>query len=136
VDFNPEVLRQLESQHVHAIFGDISSVDTLAHTHIEQAKVIISSIPDMMLKGVSNLWLVQTCRHLAPKAAIVATAETVAQAETLAKAGAHKVILPYYLMGDALLAYVMEWGALPAAYKDWGASGLPGKPVSPRGNHA
>jgi Kef-type K+ transport system membrane component KefB len=136
VDFNPEVLKQLERQQVHAVFGDISSVDTLTHTHIEQAKVIISSIPDMMLKGVSNLWLVQTCRNLAPKAVIVATAETVAQAEALEKAGAHKVILQYYLMGNALLEYVMEWEALQDADNDYGASGLPIQPVSPRGNHA
>lgn len=111
VDFNPEMLKKLEAERVHAIFGDISSVDTLTHTHIEQAQIIISSIPDMMLKGVSNLWLVQTCRTLAPEAAIVATAETREQAEALKIAGAHRVILPYYLMGDDLLEYVQAWEA-------------------------
>ena len=108
IDFNPEVLNKLNAQKVHAIFGDISSVDTLAHTHIEAAKIIISSIPDMMLKGTNNLWLVKTCRHLAPEAAIVATAETRRQAEELKMAGAHKVMLPYYLLGQSLLDYVQE----------------------------
>jgi Trk K+ transport system NAD-binding subunit len=65
----------------------------------------------MMLKGVSNLWLVQTCGTLAPEAAIVATAETKEQAEELKIAGAHKVILPYYLTGDTLLEYVQAWEA-------------------------
>ncbi len=106
VDFNPEVLKTLANQQVHAVFGDISSVDTLSHTHIDKAKIIISSIPDMMLKGTNNLWLVETCRHLAPEAAMVATAETKEQAEELRKAGAHKVILPYYLVGESLLNYV------------------------------
>lgn len=106
VDFNPEVLKTLAAQQVHAVFGDISSVDTLTHTHIEEAKIVISSIPDMMLKGTNNLWLVETCRHLAPEAAIVATAETKAQAEELRRAGAHKVILPYYLLGRSLWDYV------------------------------
>jgi len=108
IDFNPEVLNKLNAQKVHAIFGDISSVDTLTHTHVETAKIVISSIPDMMLKGTSNLWLVKTCRHLAPEAAIVATAETREQAEELKVAGAHKVILPYYLLGQSLLDYVQE----------------------------
>lgn len=111
VDFNPEMLRKLRELQVHSIFGDISSVDTLSHAHIEQAHIIISSIPDMMLKGVSNLWLVQTCGTLAPEAAIVATAETKEQAEELKIAGAHKVILPYYLTGDTLLEYVQAWEA-------------------------
>jgi hypothetical protein len=111
VDFNPEMLKKLREIQVHSIFGDISSVDTLSHAHIEQAKIIISSIPDMMLKGVNNLWLVHTCRTLAPEAAIVATAETKEQAEELKIAGAHKVILPYYLMGDDLLEYVQAWEA-------------------------
>lgn len=111
VDFNPEMLKKLEGERIHAIFGDISSVDTLSHMHIERAEIIISSIPDMMLKGVSNLWLVQTCRTLAPEAAIVATAETWEQTEELKIAGAHRVILPYYLMGDDLLKYVQAWEA-------------------------
>jgi Kef-type K+ transport system membrane component KefB len=108
IDFNPEVLEKLERKHVHAVFGDISSLDTLAHAHIESAKIIISSIPDMMLKGTNNLWLVQTCRHLAPQAAIVATAETKQQEEELKMAGAHKVVLQYYLMGQSLLEFVLE----------------------------
>jgi Kef-type K+ transport system membrane component KefB len=108
VDFNPEVLKKLHEQHVHAVFGDISSLDTLTHAHIEHARIIISSIPDMMLKGTNNLWLVHTCRQLAPEAALVATAETQEQAEELSMAGAHKVMLPYYLVGEALSEYVLE----------------------------
>jgi|UniRef100_A0A7C3WQ19 Kef-type K+ transport system membrane component KefB len=108
IDFNPEILDKLKARKVHALFGDISSVDTLAHAHIQQAKVIISSIPDMMLKGTNNLWLVQTCRQLAPQAVIVATAESEPQKEELKKAGAHHVILPYYLLGHALLEVVLE----------------------------
>lgn len=118
VDFNPEMLKKLRELKVHSVFGDISSVDTLTHAHIEEAKIIISSIPDMMLKGVSNLWLVQTCRVLAPEAAMVATAETLEQAEELRTAGAHQVILPYYLMGDDLLEYVRAWEALQESGND------------------
>ncbi len=108
IDFNPEVLEKLAAKNVHAVFGDISSLDTLAHAHIGAAKIIISSIPDMMLKGTNNLQLVRTCRHLAPQAAIVATAETKEQEEELRRAGAHKVILQYYLMGQSLLEFVLE----------------------------
>jgi len=109
IDFNLEVLKELEDRHVKGVFGDISSMDTLDHAHVAGAEVILSTIPDMLLKNTSNLSLVKTCRMLAPNALIVVTADAAEQAEELKNSGANEVLLPYSLIGEAIAEMLMNW---------------------------
>jgi len=108
IDFNLEVLKELKGKGVKGIFGDISSLDTLEHAHIQNARIILSTIPDMLLKGANNLSIVRTCRAIAPHAEIVATAESTRQIENLKNAGATEVILPYSMIGSHLANYLMQ----------------------------
>ena len=108
VDFNLETLDQLKTMQIEGVFGDITSVDTLEHAHIDEAKIIISTIPDMLLRGTNNLKLVRTCRTLAPDATIIATADLVTQVDELKAAGANEVILPYVLEGRHLATTVSK----------------------------
>lgn len=109
IDFNLEVLKELQDRNVKGIFGDISSMDTLDHAHVAGADVILSTIPDMMLKNTSNLVLVKTCRMLAPEAVIVATADSTKQIEDLKIGGANEVLLPYSLIGDSIAAMLLDF---------------------------
>ncbi len=106
MDFNIEALRELQSRQVAGIFGDISHLDTLEHAHLREAEVIISTIPDVLLKGINNLALVKTCRALAPNATIIATADLPEQVRELKHAGANDVILPYSMAGEYLANYL------------------------------
>lgn len=108
VDFNLEALKALQGMQIAGVFGDISHIDTLEHAHIEEAEVIISTIPDVLLKGTNNLALVRTCRKLAPEAIIVATADLIEQVEDLRIAGANEVLLPYSMAGEFLAAYIED----------------------------
>lgn len=108
IDFNLEVLQELNDRNVKGVFGDISSRDTLEHAHVAHADVILSTIPDMLLKGTNNRSMVTTCRAIAPNAVIVATADSVDQIETLKTCGANEVLLPYALIGDHLAQFVVE----------------------------
>jgi len=102
VDFHPETLKRLKAMGVAGLFGDLASLDTLHHAHLGQAKIIISSIPDMLLKGISNRALVQAARTLAPQAIIIATADRPEQQAELLAAGANVVVNPYELSGNHL----------------------------------
>jgi Kef-type K+ transport system membrane component KefB len=108
IDFNLEVLKELKGMGVAATFGDISSLDTLKHAHLDRAEVILSTIPDMLLKGTDNLGLVRACRAFAPQATIIATADVPEQAERLRQAGANGVLLPYTLVGEHLAGLLYE----------------------------
>lgn len=91
VDFSPIARVGLLERGVHVIYGDISQRDTLLHAGVEQAEVLISSIPDSLLKGVTNEKLVRVLRGLNPRARIIATADVLAQASELLEAGADYV---------------------------------------------
>lgn len=106
IDFSLEVLRELKVMNIATLFGDISSVDTLKQAHIEDAKVILSTVPDMLLKGTTNFDLVKNCRLLSPHATIVATADTTSQIEELKKVGANEVLLPYTMVGEYLASFL------------------------------
>ena len=80
----------------------------MEHAHIATAQIILSTIPDMMLKGASNQAIVTTCRALAPNAVIVATADSAHEVEVLKAGGANEVLLPYSLIGDHLARFVDE----------------------------
>lgn len=107
VDFSLEVLRPLESLGIRTVFGDIGRLDTLRHAGLEQARIILSTIPDTLLRGTDNLKIVRACRTLAPHATLVATAESTAQADALKAAGANEIILPYSLAGEHVAGRVM-----------------------------
>jgi voltage-gated potassium channel Kch len=118
VDFNLEVLNHLRSKNIKGVFGDIGSMDTLHHAHVERAKMILSTIPDMLLKGTNNVEIVKTCRAVTNSAHIVATADSVLQIDTLKAAGANEVILPYLLIGDKVSRLVLDTFARGKEKKD------------------
>jgi len=106
IDFNPKVKERLDTLGVHAIYGDISHRDTLHHADIEHAKVLVSSIPDAILRGTSNARLLEELRSLAPHAAHIVTSDDFGVARELYEAGAGYVYIPR-LMGAGELAEVV-----------------------------
>jgi voltage-gated potassium channel Kch len=103
IDFNPRVHRELKALGVPCTYGDISHLDTLEDAGVEQARVLISSIPDDFLRGTSNRKLLDSLRRLNPEARILLTAESVAAALELYDAGADYVLLPRVLGADRLM---------------------------------
>jgi len=106
VDFSTEILREVRNTGMTAVFGDINSIDTLHHAHVDTAKLILSTLPDLLLKGTTNKQLVKSCRMLAKNAVIIATADTTAQADELKAAGATEIIFPYEMVGEYLLHHI------------------------------
>ena len=108
LDFNLESIRELKLHKIHHRYGDISHFDTLEQAGIEHTKVIISTIPDILLKGTSNIKIVKTCRSLNPEAFIIATADLNHQISELKVAGANEVLLPYYAAASHLTEILHE----------------------------
>jgi Kef-type K+ transport system membrane component KefB len=125
IDFNPEVLAELKARGIAAVFGDISSLDTLEHHHLKEAQLIFCTIPDFLLKGTDNLTLTRSCRVIAPEATIIATADDSTHEQKLQEAGAGFVVKPYELSGGRLARYVREWSAFGGAI-EMGAAAILG----------
>lgn len=94
VDFNPVVMEELGRRHIKASYGDISHPDSLHHLGIQHAKVLISTVPDSLLKGIDNLTLIRQLQALAPEARIITTAETFEIAHEMYHEGASYVYVP------------------------------------------
>jgi Kef-type K+ transport system membrane component KefB/voltage-gated potassium channel Kch len=93
VDFNPVVFRNLRERGIKVQYGDISQRETLIHAGIARADVLVSSIPDYLLKGITNERLVRLLRSLNPNAVIIAPADMMADVEPLYAAGANYVLM-------------------------------------------
>lgn len=102
IDFNPVVHSKLKARGVQAIYGDISRRETLAHAGLEHARIILCSLPNMVLKGTDNLRLLQQLRAINPDAQIIVHAETIAEVPRLYAAGASYVTLPRLLEAEDL----------------------------------
>ena len=103
VDFNPAVKAELDRRGVTNVYGDISHTDVLHHANLHYGRVLISTVPDAILKGTSNARLLRQLLPLAPAANIIVTAEEFEAAQELYDAGAAFVFLPR-LMNVAELA--------------------------------
>lgn len=107
VDFNPEAHHKLKNLGIHCKYGDIGHIDTLKHLNLSDAKLLICTIPDHLLKGTSNLKLVYQLKSLAPNAKIIVTAEQIDLARDMYKAGADYVFIPRIVSAN-YLADVIE----------------------------
>ncbi|MFO0269803.1 MAG: cation:proton antiporter [Gemmatimonadota bacterium] len=94
VDFNPEVHAALTAAGLSCTYGDIAHPDVLRHAHVGAAEVVVSTIPDRILRGTTNARLLEALKAMAPEARFVMTSETISGAQTLYDAGAHWVHIP------------------------------------------
>jgi voltage-gated potassium channel Kch len=106
VDFNPVVYHALQERGVHIHYGDIANADTLAHSGVANAEIVISTVPDSLLKGTTNEKLVRHVRMVNPKATIIATAEVLGAAQSLYAAGADYVTIARLAAADELIELV------------------------------
>lgn len=94
LDYNPNVNRELRDRCIPVIYGDITQRDTLLHAGVQEAEVIVCSLPNSILRGTSNLKLLKLLRDLNPGAKIIMQAELLAEVPKLYSAGADYVSVP------------------------------------------
>ena len=74
-------------------YGDLCNNETLHHSGVDKARVIVCTIPDDVLKGTTNLRIVRAARHVNPEAIIIANAIELSDSHALYEAGADYVFL-------------------------------------------
>ena len=104
VDFDPRVVERLKDKNVHRLFGDIADLDIQERAKIDEAKVVISTVPDIE----DNLLLLKELKHENRKAKIVVMALDFRDAKTLYKEGADYVILPHLAGGRQIAKIISE----------------------------
>ncbi len=103
VDFNPRRIEEVTRDGIHAVFGDVGNFEILRHIGLGESRIIVSIVPDMLLRGTNNCAIVRMARVLAPNAIIVATADDVAHEQELVREGAQIVLKPFDLAGREMI---------------------------------
>ena len=93
IDFNPLVLQELKRRGIKCLYGDVGHMDTLHHSHIHSAKIVVSTISDAILRGTTNLRLLRQARRLCPNAQVIAAADSISAAIELYEQGADFVYI-------------------------------------------
>jgi Kef-type K+ transport system membrane component KefB len=73
VDYNLINHDRIRRLGLRVMYGDISNLETLRHAGIQNAKVVVSTIPNTFLRGTSNERLIDSIRSIAPAARIIST---------------------------------------------------------------
>src|SRR5690606_40015204 len=71
VDFNVALHDGIRARGARVVYGDFANPATLQRSGVLEADVIVSTVPDDLLKGIDNLQLAAQLRRLAPGAKVV-----------------------------------------------------------------
>lgn len=96
VDFNPEVVDDLNCQGKACVYGDAYDAELLERLNLKKAKMVVVTFPGFK----SNLFLIKKVKSINKKAKIITMAEEIEHALELYNQGANYVILPHYLSGE------------------------------------
>jgi Kef-type K+ transport system membrane component KefB len=96
VDFNPSVVREMKSEGVEAIYGDVDNPEFLSDLAIHKSSVIVSTIPDKE----TNQLILDVLSMSKSNPVVILTARQIEDALELYDAGATYVILPHFLGGE------------------------------------
>lgn len=93
VDFNVELHDRIRKTGAHVEYGDLSNPDTLHHAGLDRARVVVSTVPDDLMRGTDNARLVAAVRKINPDAIIIANAVNLQDADEIYAAGADYVYM-------------------------------------------
>jgi Kef-type K+ transport system membrane component KefB len=104
VDYNPEVIEELERRHMHFMYGDATDLELLREININQAKLVVSVMTDF----ATNFALLKQVVHENPHAVFICHAETFEEASELYQHGATYVMMPYLIGSERISNFLRK----------------------------
>lgn len=106
VDFNPHSIKKLQAAQIPFRFGDAEDVEFLGEICLQDAKIVVSTIPDYK----TNLLLLRTYRKSNAEGIIILISHDIRQARELYLNGASYVIMPHYLGAHHASSMISQYG--------------------------
>ena len=107
VDFNPDVVSDLEKMGIPVLYGDAYDSDLLKALPLEKAELVISTVPD----PDANFLLINSVKSANPKTIIIVRAHSIQEAFDLYKKGATYVLTPHFLGGEYVANMISNFKA-------------------------
>ncbi|MGD8373670.1 MAG: cation:proton antiporter [Candidatus Woesebacteria bacterium] len=102
VDYNPEVIEDLEHKHTPHLYGDATDLELLQEMSIEKTKMIVSTIADFEV----NKCLVNKITRTNPHVIFICSADNYTQAAALYHAGATYVTMPHLIGSEKIGSFI------------------------------
>lgn len=93
LDINVATHDEIRRTGARVMYGDVTNATALEHAGVGTAELVISTVPDELLKKTSNAQLAKVVRAMNPDAVIITHATRVADIATQLAAGATDVVL-------------------------------------------
>lgn len=106
IDYDPDVITQLEKKEIEYIYGDATDPGILAEIDFEKTRLAINTIADHNV----NLALIRYLRRHNPKAIIICYSSDHREAAELYRLGANYVVLPHHIGSRELSAFLQNHG--------------------------
>ncbi len=103
----------LQNRKIHHIYGDATDIELLEEAEVAKAKMIVSTITDLE----ANLALLNFLERKKSDAVIIAQADSPHEAHRLYEHGASYVILPHFIGGEKIGAFVKKSGLRKSNFK-------------------
>jgi Kef-type K+ transport system membrane component KefB/Trk K+ transport system NAD-binding subunit len=113
IDYDPEVIDILEQRKIHHIYGDATDIELLEEANVAKAKLIVSTVTDHEV----NTSLLDFLRRKHSDAVVIAQADSPKQAAKLYEDGASYVILPHFIGGEKISAFIKKSGMSKSNFK-------------------
>lgn len=113
IDYDPEVIEVLENRKIHHLFGDATDVELLEEANVAKAKLVVSSVTDFEV----NSFLLNFLDRQKSGAVVITQADNPKQAAALYDLGASYVILPHFIGGEQVGAFVRKSGLSKSNFK-------------------
>lgn len=95
IDHDPEIIGQMKMEKVDHEYGDASDIDFLESLKLDEASLIVSTIPDLE----TNLLIAEAAKRHASGPIFLTVTHSISNALALYEAGVDYVILPHFLGG-------------------------------------
>ncbi len=96
IDHDPDVIKKLTDSKIPNQYGDANDPDLLSDAKIEDAELVVSTIPDL----ATNLIVLSCAKREGKDPTVIVVAHSIAHALELYEAKADYVILPHFLGGS------------------------------------
>jgi voltage-gated potassium channel len=104
IDSKPETASELGEKNIPYIVGDMAADETLESAGIKKAKGLIACADS----DTANVYVTLSAREMSPNLYIVARASTIVTEAKMKKAGANRVISPYFIAGNRMASMALR----------------------------
>lgn len=112
IDYNPDVIENLENQHINHIYGDATDLELLDEIGVHKSELVISTINDASTNRMLARHIVKTNED----AIFICHAANLDDASTLYEAGASYVIVAHYIGNEHLNNFIKRNGSNKRAF--------------------